>query len=180
MIRFYLILAFFFALLWAAYWYWKRRNEAQLREASDLDYDSFVKNEPEFVAHLDRDGFYRVFHRTHFPRYPKYWLYVLGAFLVSLPATFASLSAFLWVGLQLGFIPKAADFADRYLIDSQDNVRVVSNAPPETAVYYAQDLAGFYFFFGLIAVWLIIVTVFLRHYHKNRPGYLRDEIIRSK
>ncbi len=162
------------------YWLWKKRTDAQLREASDLEFDAFQNNEPKLIDHLDRDSFYKVFHRTHFPRYPGYWLFAMAAFLISLPATFATLAMVLWVGLQAGVIPKATDFADQFLIDSENNVRVVSTAPPETAVYYAQNLAGFYFFFGVIAVWLLIVTLVLRHYHQNRPGYLRDEIIRAR
>jgi len=161
------------------YWLWKRRVSAQLRDASDYEWDIFQKNEPKFVDHLDRESFYTVFHRTHFPRYPGYWIGCISAFLLSLPVIFMLLYVLLWLGVKIGIVPRSAEVADNLFI-SDGKVILFDTAPTETALIYAQNLSGFYYFFGVISAWLLILTLFLRHYHKTRPGYLRDEIIRAR
>ncbi len=162
-----------------AYWLWKRHIDGQLAEAGQAEWDDFQARDPEFIAHLDREQFQQVFHHTHFPRYPRYWLIAVSAFVLLLPIVLIALYAALWLAAQVGIVPQPVDFADQFFIDGEQ-MRVFTTAPPEAAVYYAENLGGFYYFFGVLGAWLAIVALTARHYHKNRPGYLRDEIIRAR
>jgi hypothetical protein len=56
-------------------------------------------------------------------------------------------------------------------------MRVIRSAPPEAAVYWIEDVSGFYFFFGVVLSWALIVFFFMRRFHARRPGHLRDEIL---
>ena len=71
------------------------------------------------------------------------------------------------------------EVADRLVLEDGE-MRFFSDTPPEAALYYAEDVAGFYYFFGVLIIWLAIVAAFMRHFHSNRPGYMRDEIIRAR
>jgi hypothetical protein len=48
------------------------------------------------------------------------------------------------------------------------------------AFYWVQDIFLFFYYFGLLAVWLAIVFVAMRRYHRRRPGYLRDELLSAQ
>jgi hypothetical protein len=96
-----------------------------------------------------------------------------------LPATFGVLAAALLIADRFGVSPAPSDLANRYLIEG-DSMRIITVAPPEAALYWIRDLGGFYYFFGVLASWLIIVAVFTRRYHSRRPGHLRDELQRAR
>jgi hypothetical protein len=93
--------------------------------------------------------------------------------------TLAVLTMLLWGAEKAGALPEPVEVADRFLIEDGE-LRFFRDAPPEAALYYIRDLAGFYYFFGVLIVWLLIVAFFMRRFHGRRPGYLRDEIIRSR
>ena len=113
------------------------------------------------------------------PRFPGYALAALGTFLATLPVSLGVLTAIMWGAQKTGVIPPPVEMADRLLLED-GQVRFFKDAPPAAALYYIEDLAGFYYFFGVLAVWLVIVAFFMRRYHARRPGYLRDEIIRAR
>ena len=168
----------------AGFWLWKRRMDAELTDAADYEYDLYQKQNPEFVAHLDKDGFRAVFFRTHFPRFPAYALACVATFLISLPLSFIMLLAGGWLLGKLNVVPEPDRIAGQ-LLQNPNTVRLEAQDPEAVAkfqalVYYVNELSGFYYFFGVLAIWLLVVFLFLRHYHKNRPGYLREEIIRAK
>ncbi|NJK44569.1 MAG: hypothetical protein HC933_10045 [Pleurocapsa sp. SU_196_0] len=70
---------------------------------------------------------------------------------------FGLLAAGLLIADRFGVSPTPADLAERYLIEG-DSMRIITAAPPEAALYWLQDLGGFYYFFGVLAVWLVIVA----------------------
>ncbi len=177
--QFFIIVFVLLFALSAIYYFWRRRTLTQLREASEYEWDFFQKNEPDFIAHLDQEQFFAVFRHTHFPRFPVYALGAFASFLISLPVTFALLLAGILGMRKLGFIPEPVDFANQYFVQGE-TMRIFTLAPKEAALYFVQDVSGFYYFFGILVAWLLVVGVFTHHYHKNRPGYLRDEIIRAK
>ncbi len=166
-------------LSWLAYRFWAKGVDADIAAGAELEWERLSANDPELLKGMSKEKFLTVYRRVHFPRFPGYALACAGTFLASLPVTFALLAAGLWAGERLGLVPQPVDFADRYFMDG-DRVRIFSAAPPEVASYYAQDLGGFYYFFGVVIAWIVIVTFFMRRYHARRPGYIRDEIIRSR
>ncbi|MBB5517990.1 hypothetical protein [Amphiplicatus metriothermophilus] len=158
---------------------WARRISAEIAEGGEVEWAQLQKNDPELVAGLTREQFDAIYRRVNFPRFPKYALACAAAFFLSLPIILALLSGGIWAGEALGLLPAPAEFANRYLVED-GRMRVITAATPEAAMYYARDLAGFYYFFGVLFAWIVIVTIFMRRYHARRPGYLREEILRAR
>lgn len=167
------------AALGGLFWYWRRQIEVEIAEGAAIEWAHLQKHEPEFLEGMSEEEFRAVYKHVHMPRFPGYALAAFGTFLVSLPVGFGVLTAILWVAGKIGLLPEPVEVADRLLMDD-GQVRFFQDAPPEAALYYIEDLAGFYYFFGILVIWLIIVALFMRRYHAKRPGYLRDEIIRAR
>jgi len=179
MVWFFLTIAGLLALLGALYWRWHRQIEAEIVEGAAIEWAHFQKNEPEFVQGMSEETFRDVYRRVHMPRFPGYALAAFATFLASLPISFGALAAGLWGAQKTGILPAPVEVADRLLVED-GQMRFFRDTPPEAALYYIEDLAGFYYFFGVLLIWLVIVAVFMRRYHARRPGYLRDEIIRAR
>lgn len=166
------------AVLAALYWRWKRRLEADIAEGAEVEWNRLRETDPEILGGLDRARFDAIYRRVHFPRFPGYALACVASFIVSLPASFGLLAGGLFLADKLGLAPQTAAVADLLIDDGR--MRFVRAAPPEAALYFVRDLGGFYYFFGVLFIWLLIVAFFMRRYHARRPGYLRDEILRSR
>lgn len=163
----------------ALYWRWRQRVEAEIAEGAEIEWAHLQASEPALVANLDRAKFNEIYHRVHFPRFPGYVLACLGAFVASLPISFGLLAAGVAIAERFHLTPSSVELADRLLVED-GRMRLVRSATPEAAAYYVSDLAGFYYFFGVLVVWMLIVYFIMRRYHGRRPGYLRDEILRSR
>ncbi|MEM9495802.1 MAG: hypothetical protein AAGA09_07340 [Pseudomonadota bacterium] len=170
---------FVLALIGGLYWRWRKRVAAEIAEGAEIEWAHFQKNEPDFLAGMSREKFDEIYAYVMTPRFPGYALAAFVSFCAALPATFIFLSGLIFGARSLGLIPEPVEVADRLLLDG-DQVRFFKSAPPEAALYYIQDLGGFYYFFGVLFVWLVIVAFFMKRYHARRPGYLRDEIIRNR
>lgn len=179
MLWFYFGVLVFLGACWLGYRWWAARVEADIAIGAETEWVRLCEHDPDLLKGMSKEKFVEIYRRVHFPRFPAYALACVATFLASLPLTFGLLAGGLWAGQRLGLVPEPVEFADQYLMDG-DRVRIFSAAPPEVASYYAQDLGGFYYFFGIVIAWIIIVTFFMRRYHARRPGYIRDEIIRSR
>lgn len=173
---FFLVIA---AIVGALYWRWTQRLEAEIAEGAEIEWTRLQQIDPALIENLERAKFDQVYHRVHFPRFPGYVLACLGSFIVSLPISFGLLAAAIALAERFHMTPNSVELADRLLVDD-GRMRFVTSATPEAAAYYVSDLAGFYYFFGVLVVWMLIVFFFMRRYHARRPGYLRDEILRTR
>lgn len=167
------------AALGLIYWRWSRRVADEIAEGASLEWSRLEAHDPELIAGIDRTRFDSIYRRVHFPRFPGYALACAAAFLATLPLTFALLAAGLIAAQWFGWVPEPAEFAEAWLIEG-DRMRFISAAPSDVAFYYARDIGGFYYFFGVLFVWLAIVAAFTHRFHSRRPGYLRDEILRER
>ncbi len=179
MLWYFVFVAVFLVVAGGLYWRWSEDIKEEVAEVSSIEWAQYQKNEPEFLKGMTEEQFRETYARVHTPRFPRYALGAIATFLVSLPLTFGMLTLSLWGADKLGMLPVPVEVADHLLLD-EGKVRFFKDAPPEAALYYLEDLAGFYYFFGIIVIWLIIVAVFMHRYHGNRPGYMRDEIVRSR
>ncbi|MEM8935040.1 MAG: hypothetical protein AAGC77_01375 [Pseudomonadota bacterium] len=179
MVGFFIIVALLLVALFALYWRWRQRIEAEINEGVEVDWAHFQKHEPEFLGGMTKEQFRDVYARVHTPRFPGYALATVASFCAALPLSFALLAGGLMLADALGLTPQPASVANQLLIED-GQMRFLSNTPPEAALYYLEDLSGFYYFFGIIFIWLLIVAFYMRRYHARRPGYLRDEIIRAR
>lgn len=167
------------AVLCGIYWRWARRVEAELAEGAAIEWARIGDRDPALIKGLDRAKFGAIYRRVHFPRFPGYALATIASFLLTLPIAFGLLSGGLWAAEKLGWTPEPAEIANRFLVEG-DSMKIVSAAPSEAALYYVEDLGGFYYFFGILFIWALIVAFFMRRFHARRPGYLRDEILRAR
>ncbi len=179
MVLFFLIIVILLSGAGALYWRWRNRIEAEITEGAAIEWAHFQKHEPEFVAHLDETSFRTIYARVNAPRFPGYALAAFATFFLSLPVIFAVLTAILIGAEAAGVVPAPVDTAERLFIED-GRLIFFRDTPPEAALYYIRDLAGFYYFFGVLFSWLGIVAFYMRRYHARRPGYLRDEIIRAR
>lgn len=179
MIWFFLGLAAAAAVAGALYWRWTKRIEAEIAEGADVEWARLEENEPGLIRGLDRERFGAVYRRVHFPRFPGYALACFAAFIVALPVTFGVLSAGALIWERFGLAPNTPDVANRYLVE-EGRMRIVTAAPSEAAMYVVEDFMRFYYFLGVVVVWMATVAYFMRRYHQRRPGYLRDEILRAR
>ncbi len=179
MLGFFLVVFALLALAGGLYWRWRVKIAEEVAEGAAIEWAHLQKHEPEFLDGITEDKFREVYAKVHTPRFPKYALGAIASFFISLPVTFAVLSLGLWAADAAGFIPEPVDVADRVFVED-DKLIIFKETPPEAALYYVRDLAGFYYFFGVMAAWLVIVWFFMRRFHSRRPGYLRDELIRAK
>lgn len=161
------------------FWRWTKRTEADIAESAALEWERLKTADPDLVAGLDEAQFRAVFRRVHFPRFPKYALAIVAAFIAALPVTFGALAGLAFLLGSIGISPDADAIARSVPING--SIAGVSRDESETiALYYVQDVVKFYYYFGLLFVWLGIVFVAMRRFHRRRPGYLRDEILKSK
>lgn len=161
-----------------AYWLWARRMTADIAESAELEWARLQTADPELVAGLDEARFRSIFHRVHFPRFPKYALAAAAAFVLSLPLSFALLGGAAWL---IGSIGLAEADQIAKMVPLSGTERWVSRDDGELiAFYWVQDAMRMFYFFGLMAIWLAIIFVVMRRYHRRRPGYLRDELIDAK
>lgn len=179
MIWFFLALAVIAAIIGALYWRWSKRIEAEIVEGADVEWARLQANDRELLQGVDREKFGVIYRRVHFPRFPAYALACCAAFAAALPVTFAFLTAGAMLWDRFGLAPEAAAVANRYLVED-GRMRIITAAPPEAAMYVVEDFLRFYYFAGVVIVWIVIVAYFMRRYHSRSPGYLRDEILRAR
>lgn len=168
-----------FLIIAGLYWWRMRRLEAEIAEGAEFEWKRLGEADPELLKGLDEARFKAIYKHVHYPRFPGYALACLGCFIASLPLTFGVLAGAGMIAARFGLTPANADIANRYLIDD-GRLRFIHSAAPEAALYLVRDFGGFYYFFGVLFVWLLIVAFFMRRYHARRPGYLRDEILRAR
>lgn len=179
MLWYYAVVLAVIGAAFVGYRLWVKRVEEDITVGAAAAYAQMQANEPAFMEGLTPEKFRDIYRRVHFPRFPGYAVACMATFLVATPPILGVLSGLLYVADRLGFVAAPIDIAERYFIEG-DRVRIFTAAPPEVAIYYAQDLSGFYYFFGLAIAWVIIVFLFMRRFHAGRPGYIRDEIIRAR
>lgn len=161
------------------FWRWSRNMNAEIDEGATYEWERLSDADPELIAGLSEDRFRAAYRRTHYPRFPKYLLAIAAAFVISLPLTLGVLAGIAWTLDSLGMSADAQAIARSVPIEG--SIAGVSRDEGETiALYYVQDVVKFYYYFGLLFVWLGIIFIGMRRYHRNRPGYLRDEILKEK
>ncbi len=184
MLGFFLVVFAILSVLGGLYWFWRRNIDEEITEGAGIEWAHLQKHEAEFLEGLTETQFREIYRRVHEPRFPGYALATVATFFVTLPLTLGLLSFLLWGAAQTGVIPEPIEVAEQLNLEG-DSIRLLGKDIDEAtrydmALYYIGDLAGFYYFFGVLIVWLAIVALFMRRFHARRPGYLRDEIIRSR
>ena len=179
MVWFFVIVAALLAAISVIYWRWRRNIDAEVAEGAAIEWAQYQKNEPEFLQGMSEARFREVYAKVHTPRFPGYVLAMVVTFFASLPVTFALLVFLMWIAQALGLIPDPVEFVQVVPLGE------VTAAQPwqcnsQCMLEVAEAYSGFYYFFGVLLVWLVIVAFFMRRFHSRRPGYLRDELLRAR
>lgn len=161
------------------YWRWVRKTDAEIIEGAGAEWERLKIADPVLLEGLDEARFRTVYRRVHFPRFPKYALAIAAAFVIALPVTLSVLAGIALMLDSLGLSANAQAIA--HSIPIEGSIAGVSRDQGEIiALYYIQDVAKFYYYFGLLFAWLAIVFVAMRRFHQRRPGYLREELMDEK
>lgn len=179
MITFFAVSAALLCALAFVYWRWSKRVNDEIREGAEHAFAALQQNDPAIVAGYDAARFAAIYRRVHFPRFPKYALACVAAFILSFPLALGALSGAAIIAERAGLTAAPAELA-RYVPIDGWRTSATAAEREEMALLLAQNFSGFYYFFGIIGAWLAIVAVFMRRYHLRRPGYLRDELIRQR
>ncbi|MEL6370590.1 MAG: hypothetical protein AAFY84_02885 [Pseudomonadota bacterium] len=180
MLTFFTVLIAVLAGACGLYWRWSQKISEELLEGAEIAWDRYWEAEPEFLGDLTKQEFQAVYSKVNFPRFPKYVLGCLIAFVAALPIVFGILGLTVWIGDQTGLFAKPDQIAQYVPLSGFNHKSITEQQKQEMALYLARDFAGFYYFFGVIAAWLVTVALFARHFYRHRPGYLRDELIRTR
>ncbi|MEL6365215.1 MAG: hypothetical protein AAFR11_10300 [Pseudomonadota bacterium] len=161
------------------YYFWRRRMDGLIAESADMEWEKLNRRDPELLKGLDRAGFDKLYAKAEYPRLPGYLVATFAAVTLLTPVILFALQIAFSVFGGDGVAPEIAESTARLVIERDGGGRVVEGASDQ-AKYYAQDLGGFGYFFGLLAGWLVIVFFFMQRYHRKTPGALRDEILRAR
>lgn len=179
MLSFFALAFLVLALAGGAFWHWRKKIDAELAEGAAIEWAHLQKHEPEMLEGFDEKSFAALYTRVNEPRFPGYALATLATFIISLPVTMGLLTASVWAADKAGILPAPVEVV-RYVRLGEAQEAKPWQCGADCQLYVAEAFSGFYFFFGILIIWLLIVAFFTRRYHKRRPGYLRDEIIRSR
>lgn len=179
MVGFFVVVFALLALAGLAYWFWMKKVAAEVAEGAAFEWALMQKHESEFLAGITEEKFREIYARVHTPRFPGYALATVATFFLSLPVNLGLLSLGAWAAEKTGLIPEPAEVV-RYVRLGGAKATESWQCDTSCQMQIAESFAGFYYFFGMIAGWLVIVWFFTRRFHARRPGLLRDEIIRAK
>ena len=167
-----------FALACVAYFVWARRMDRLIGESAEMEWERCGRRDPHLVEGLSRDEFERLYRACEYPRTPRFALLTFAALIVGTPVVLVVLSSIFAVTGIAEPIALADTITSVVVRDGE--VRAVDDRPSDTALYYAQNLSGFGYFFGTLAGWLAIVFASAWRFHKTQPGIFRDELIRAR
>ena len=163
------------ALAWGLHWLWRRRVAAEVAEGAAAEYARFARQDPALVEGMDEAAFARVYARVETPRFPAYALTAVTAFVLGTPLLLGVLG-----GLTFLFEPPDVGRAAMQLQMNDGTARLAGQVSTEELQYILQGWSGFYYFFGFLAFWILILIATMRRYHARTPGLLREEVLRSR
>ncbi len=179
MLSFFLVVFVLLALAGGLYWLWLRKIAGEVAEGAAYEWAFMQKHEPEFLVGITEEQFRQIYARVHTPRFPAYALVATATYFVTMPVTLGLLSAGAWAAEKVGFLPEPVEIV-RYVRLGGAKATEPWQCDTICQMQIAESFSGFYYFFGIIAAWLVIVWLFMRRFHARRPGLLRDEIIRAR
>ncbi|NRA29667.1 MAG: hypothetical protein HRU11_05330 [Parvularculaceae bacterium] len=177
--QYYLVAALILGLWFGAYRYWRSRIDPDISAGANFDWDLYQRKDPDLLKGLDEASFTSIYRRVETPRGPIHVFYAVAAFLIGAPLVLALNTLIIRFMERTGIIPQPAEQA-RQLRLTADGIQIVERANLDTLQYILQGWGGFFTFFSLLIFWVIVFYVSMRRLHQNRPGSLREEILRAR
>lgn len=137
-------------------------------EAAD-DWDYQVSQNMQDLR-LTKDAYIRAYKKVHAPRGVMYIASVCAGILVLTPVAFAFINTILMTLWNSSDEPVQENLRGGGI---RENVESLTFEPGNL-------VWGFFTFFGIIAIWVFIVAMAARHFYRNSPGLMRDELIAER
>ena len=164
------------ACAWALYALWRRGVERDLDEGAAYEFERLGRQDPALVDGMAERAFRDVYARVERPRFPTYALAAVTAFVLGTPLVLGLLG-----GMSgLFSAPDYGQAAIQLQMGEGGAARMAGEVSTEELQYILQGWSGFYYFFGLLVFWILILIVTMRRYHARTPGFLREEVLRSR
>ena len=164
------------AACWGLFWLWRRGVEREIDEGAAHEFERLGRQEPDLVAGMDAPALRAAYARVERPRFPAYALAAVTAFVLGTPLVLGVLGGV--SGALAG--PDYGEAAIRLQIGEGGAARLANEVSTEELQYVLQGWSGFYYFFGLLLFWILVLAVTMRRYHARTPGFLREEVLRSR
>ncbi|NNC38278.1 MAG: hypothetical protein EX271_07785 [Acidimicrobiales bacterium] len=119
---------------------------------------------------LTKDAYVRAYKKVHAPRSQLYIASVFTAIFVLTPVAFAFINSILMTLWNSSDEPVQESVRGGGI---RENIESLTFEP-------GNMVWGFFTFFGIIAIWALIAALAARHYYRNAPGLMRDELIEER
>lgn len=179
LVQYYIFAAVILGLWFAAYRWWRSRIDPDIKAGAQFDWELYQRKDPDLLKGLDEASFTTVYRRVETPRGPLHVFYAVATFLTGAPFVLALNTVVIRYMERTGIIPQPAEQAQQLRLSSE-GIRLVARADLSTLQYILQGWGGFFSFFSLLIFWVIVFYVSMRQLHRNRPGSLREEILRAR
>ncbi len=160
--------------------FFHKRTVKDIEEGASVSFDLLTKQDPKLLEDVSEETFKSIYMTAETPTAWKYWLTAIAIFLLGTPLFLGVLNAGVYGMKALGWIIEPNTQADDSFVLNDGEAQLYRRLPGDFVTTLAENYAGFYYFFGLLLFWIAVVYFVLRHYHKNRPGPLHDELLRNK
>lgn len=138
------------------------------KDASE-DWDYQVSQNMQDLR-LTKPAYIRAYKKVHAPRGVLYIAGVFSSIFVLTPVAFALINSILWT---------LWDSSDEPVEISIRGGGIKENV--ESLTYEPGNMVwGFFTFFGILAIWALIAGLAARHFYRNSPGLMRDELIEER
>ena len=119
---------------------------------------------------LTKDAYVRIYKKVNAPRGALYIAGTMSAILILTPIAFAFINSILWSLWSSSTEPTEVRVTGDTV---RENIESLTYEP-------GNMVWGFFTFFGIVAIWALIVALAARHFYKNAPGRMRDELIHER
>ncbi|MEM9838269.1 MAG: hypothetical protein AAF830_03845 [Pseudomonadota bacterium] len=179
LLMYYVIVAVILAVWWGVLFAWRRRVDADIAEGAKVEWDLLNRKDADLLKGLDQPAFAKIFRQVEFPRGPMHVFGAVAAFLAGAPFVLAITAITISFMERTGIIPQPAEQAQELKL-TNDGIQLIARADLTTLQYILQGWGGFFTFFSLLIFWVILFWISFSRFHKNRPGSLREEILRAR
>lgn len=179
LLTYYLFVLLILAAWYGIYRYWSRKVAADVSDGASFEFKRLQKVDPALLEGVDEERFRAIYERVEMPRQPFFTWMAAAVFLLGAPLVLAVTTMTLsWMEV-VGIIPQPAEQAQQLKL-SAEGIRLVRTADLEALQLILQGWGGFFSFFALLIFWVAVFYAVMRRYHAQRPGSLRDEVLRAR
>jgi hypothetical protein len=179
LVFYFLTVALVLAIWFAALKLWQGRIARDIADGAQVEWQRLLRQDPALLKGLTEEEFADLYARVETPRMPFYTFGAIATFLLCAPFVLAANTLTIALLERTGVIPQPAEQAQQ-LRFSADGIKLIGGADLTTLQYILEGWGGFFAFFSLLALWVVVFTIAMRRYHARPRGSLREEVLRAR